>query len=159
MQEADFDRVCAIERASFPVPWSRPHFARELILPVSRFVVAVADDTVLGYAGCWVVAGEAQILTLAVRQADRRRGVARSLLERLLELSRAGGAAAAYLEVRASNAAARLLYEQKGFAVVARRRRYYAPDNEDACVMAARLDSGNGDSPPGGTTVGTVPIS
>ncbi|KAK9841808.1 hypothetical protein WJX81_004521 [Elliptochloris bilobata] len=84
------------------------------------------------------VADELQVLELAVLPEFRRRGVGTELVRELVRGScRAGGTV--LLEVRAGNAAAVALYQQRlGFATVGRRRGYYA-DGEDALLMAMPL--------------------
>ena len=86
-----------------------------------------------GFAVAWRVAGETQVLYLAVRPTARRRGIGTGLLQALLAAS---GPGPATLELRASNAAAAALYSKIGFRQVGRRRRYYR-DGEDALVLSA----------------------
>lgn len=86
------------------------------------------------------MAGEAEILTLAVAPAARRQGLARALMAAALAGAAARGAEAMFLEVAAGNAAARALYAGLGFEEVGRRRRYYA-NGEDALVLRAAISS------------------
>ncbi len=72
-----------------------------------------------------ILAGDAEILTLAVAPDSRRRGIARRLLADLVERAREAGARGIGLEVAADNPAARQLYESCGFARTGRRRAYY----------------------------------
>ena len=136
----DLRAVSAIEKESFPSPWSRWIFLAELTQPVSHFwVIGPAPPSpwqVWGYIVFWVVADEMHLLNLAVRSDQRRQGIAQTLLQQALEQSRALGAQAAWLEVRPSNAAARALYESFGFQEVGRRPRYYADSDEDALLLA-----------------------
>lgn len=85
-----------------------------------------------------VVAGEAEILTLAVVPGLRRRGRGRALLEAALARARADGARRVFLEVSAANEAAAALYGAAGFREVGLRRRYYA-DGTDALLLAVEL--------------------
>ncbi|HVE11958.1 MAG TPA: ribosomal protein S18-alanine N-acetyltransferase [Elusimicrobiota bacterium] len=131
-REEDLDALAAIEKLWPTAPgWSRAQFAEELGRAGS--VLLVADDGgAVGYACMWLVAGEAQVLNIAVAPAAARRGVGRALLAALLE--RARGAARATLEVSEPNLAARRLYEGAGFRVVGRRAKYYN-DGSDAILM------------------------
>jgi ribosomal-protein-alanine N-acetyltransferase len=88
-----------------------------------------------------VVAGEAEVLTLAVAPAARRQGSAAALLARFLAAAAAAGAVRAVLEVAEDNAAARALYARAGFAEVGRRRSYAGP-GVDALVLARDLAPG-----------------
>lgn len=89
-----------------------------------------------------IVADEAEVLTLAVDPASRRRGIGARLVAAFLAEAAARGAGRAFLEVAADNAAARALYAAAGFAEVARRRGYYrdpAGGAVDALVLARDL--------------------
>ena len=75
------------------------------------------------------------ILNLAVKEGDRRQGVARRLVLAGLLLARDKGAKRAFLEVRTSNTAAQKLYASLGFTGTSVRRDYYDSPVEDAVVM------------------------
>jgi ribosomal-protein-alanine N-acetyltransferase len=95
-------------------------------------LVALADDRVTGFIAFRETApGEREILNLAVDPPFRRRGVARRLMEQVLEAARG----TVFLEVRESNRPARNLYETLGFQVIGVRERYYADSGESAIVM------------------------
>lgn len=138
-ERADLLDVLGIERASFPDPW--PYAAFESSLDEAAFLVACAgnDETeVLGYVVASLVPNHGRAIghvrDLAVRPEARGRGVGRLLLDGGLAHLRADGAAVVKLEVRESNAPARSLYRDLGFAPARRLPRYYG-DGEDALVM------------------------
>ena len=140
MRVEDVDQVLAIERLSFPLPWSRESFIKEIReIDNSRLLVAAEDEEaragVMGYACWWEVADECHITNFAVAPAHRRRGVADVLLGRVLEDAKGRGLLRATLEVRLGNAAAIALYEKWGFTAAAMRPRYYPDNREDALVM------------------------
>lgn len=144
MTEADLPAVMAIERVSFPTPWSQRAFLYELRQNrVAHCWVARSDELggppVLAYLCSWMIAGEVHVTNLAVHPDWRRNGIARTLLETILERSRLAGAVRAILEVRPSNAAALSLYSPFGFQVVGRRQGYYTDTGEDALLMEADL--------------------
>ena len=86
-----------------------------------------------------MAADEAEILTVGVVPAARRRGIARELIAALLDTARARGARTAYLEVRIDNHPARTLYTSEGFVEVGVRRGYYEAGRTDAVVMSRDL--------------------
>ena len=102
---------------------------------LARYLVARAGDTVVGFAGVWMMVDEAHITTFGVHPDWRRQGIGRQLLLNLVELSLAIGAQRMTLEVRASNVVAQALYRAFGFEDAGRRPRYYTDDGEDAIVM------------------------
>lgn len=143
MASTDIDDVLAIERLSFPTPWTREHFRHEIEdnafawNPVDRF-----DGRVVGYACVWFLDDEARINNVAIDPARRRAGLGSKLLGRVLEEAGRRGCREVTLEVRPSNAAARVLYERLGFRSVGRRRGYYQDTGEDAILMTLDLPVG-----------------
>jgi ribosomal-protein-alanine N-acetyltransferase len=145
---ADVPAIWAIEKVSFPTPWSRWSFLAELGHRYSRMLVAGPPSPqpwqTWGYLIFWVVLDEMHILNLAVHPQLRRRGIARLLLAEGLAQARTLGAELAWLEVRPSNIAARALYESFGFREVGRRPRYYDDTQEDALLLTLEWsESGN----------------
>jgi ribosomal-protein-alanine N-acetyltransferase len=123
-----------------PPPWSATDFAGFIADPLAFLLVEGDTGFLLGRA----VAGEAELLTLAVAPEARRRGLGQRLVSRFLYQARLRGADRAFLEVAADNAAAIALYESAGFSRVGQRRAYYvAPDGAriDALVLARDLPS------------------
>jgi ribosomal-protein-alanine N-acetyltransferase len=96
-----------------------------------------AQELVLGFVGLWLMMGEAHIVTLAVRESRRRRGLGELLLIRAVDVAMAHGQEVITLEVRRTNDAAISLYEKYGFSRAGLRRRYYEND-EDAVIMTTQ---------------------
>ncbi len=117
--------------------WSESELREGIASPTGTCLVAEADGLVSGFLLASVpVAGETEILTLAVDPGARRRGIAKALVQALLR-SRPGRI---FLEVRRSNAVAQRLYQSLGFAPGGLRRHYYQSPPEDAIVMQVTLD-------------------
>ncbi|MHB8926213.1 MAG: ribosomal protein S18-alanine N-acetyltransferase [Bacillota bacterium] len=136
MTMADLDEVMEVEQASFPSPWSRQAFVRELTDNLyAHYITARAGGRVIGYAGMWLVMGEAHVTNIAVRPEYRGRGYGERLLRRLMELALAGEANRMTLEVRKGNLAAQQLYAKLDFTPQGLRKRYYTDTNEDAIIM------------------------
>ncbi len=142
----DINGIWAIEKLSFPTPWSRFSFLAELGHSLSHTLVAVPPRLRLrqiwGYLVYWVVADEMHILNLAVHPQHRRRGLARRLLAEGMAQAREMGARVAWLEVRPSNAPALALYHSFGFQEAGRRARYYDDTQEDALLLAYYWEEG-----------------
>jgi ribosomal-protein-alanine N-acetyltransferase len=94
-----------------------------------------AREYLLGFAGIWLMAGEAHITNIAVRESYRRQGIGELLLISLIELSLELGAQLVTLEVRASNTTAQSLYTKYSFVRVGLRRGYYSDNREDGVLM------------------------
>lgn len=139
----DLPAIMELEESTFAGDaWSAESMAAELVNPHCLYLVALADDTVVGYAGLLAPAGagDADIQTVAVAPAHRRHGVGRALVTHLLIEARQRGATQVFLEVRADNPGAEALYRMLGFDSIGVRAGYYQPDNVDAVVMRARID-------------------
>lgn len=141
----DIDELLFIENSSFPVPWSRDIFVRELQLPISRSLIAKIHKNQLleiaGYLIYWVIAGEVQVHKIAVREDVRRSGIASALMEAMIKCSCDESATSCTLEVGRSNGSAKKLYEKFNFTVIEVRKRYYPESGDDALVMCLDLKS------------------
>jgi ribosomal-protein-alanine acetyltransferase len=94
---------------------------------------------VVGFAVVAVVAGEAELETIAVAAEVQRRGVGRLLSRALVDELKTAQVSELHLEVRASNQMALGFYRNQGFEEAGRRPRYYADPEEDAVLMTVSL--------------------
>jgi [ribosomal protein S18]-alanine N-acetyltransferase len=131
---ADLPHVIAIERRSFPAPWSLAMFVLELSKPSSICLGARHHGELVGYLVCSRYHTVWHIMNVAVETDYRRLGVATMLIERLFGETDDRGERYT-LEVRVSNAEAIKMYESFGFRSAGIRRRYYHDNNEDALIM------------------------
>ena len=137
LDAADLDLVEAIERESYPTPWSRSMFAGELAKPSSLSLGAFDRETdeLVGYLVISRYVDAWHVMNVAVTPSHRRRGIARALLERLFEVTASDERRGYTLEVRVSNVGAIALYERLGFVARGVRRGYYTDNREDALIM------------------------
>ena len=134
----DLEAIEAIERASYPTPWSRSMFAGELAKPSSVCLGAFDSDhegALVGYAIVSRYVDAWHVMNIAVAPVHRRRGIAVALLDRLFVLTNGDPRRGYTLEVRVSNEGAIKLYEQLGFHRRGIRRGYYTDNREDALIM------------------------
>lgn len=131
--------LAAIHAEAFDTPWSAEAFAALLTQP--GVMLETAPD---GFVLVQVAADEAEILTLAVPPAARRKGVATALVETAARRAALVGAGRLFLEGAEDNLAARALYTRLRFEPVGRRPRYYARANGpavDALLLARNLSA------------------
>jgi len=131
------DQVVAIERASFPTPWSKNAFLYEINNnEFAHYLTALTTDgRVAGYAGIWIILDEAHLTNVAVHENFRRRGLGLELVQRMIVWAVALGAVRMTLEVRPSNKPARTLYTALGFEERGIRKNYYSDTGENAIIM------------------------
>lgn len=136
MEEADLSTVVAIEAEAFSSPWTEASMREMLRRPEARTLVAAeASGRVVGYA-VWIPIGDqAELMNLAVTSSERRRGIGRLLLDRMLERVEGEGVSEVFLEVRPTNEPALHLYREAGFERIGVRRGYYSNPREDAWVL------------------------
>jgi ribosomal-protein-alanine N-acetyltransferase len=136
MKLDDLPAVMAIERASFPTPWSEDIFRGDLLDNLnSVYEVGMIDGKLATYAGIWVLNEIGHITTIAVRHELRGQGLGETALLHIIKTGRKEGVEKFTLEVRESNIEAIKLYEKYGFKLIGRRKNYYKEIGEDALVM------------------------
>jgi ribosomal-protein-alanine N-acetyltransferase len=137
----DVEPVALIEATVFAdeQAWSREQLWAELAgVPERRvYLVAVAAETVVGYAGLSLGPDVADLMTVAVHPDWRGGGTGRRLVTSLLSAAEERGVREVLLEVRADNAPAIALYTDVGFEPLSRRRDYYGP-GRDGVIMRRR---------------------
>ena len=105
--------------------WSyQPRRIGELIPDVTALVARDSASTI-GFAIMSFGEDRAHLVLLAVHPSRRRRGIARRMLDWLVESAKTAGVASIHVELRADNAAAYAMYEAAGFAETFRVPRYY----------------------------------
>ena len=148
MTPGDLSAVAAVERASYPFPWSEGIF-RDCLRVGYLCRVADLDGEIVAYGVVAMGAGEAHILNLCVRGDLRGRSIGRQMLMLLLERSRQAAMEAVFLEVRPSNPHAIALDQSVGFTQVGLRKGYYQAEGgrEDALVLKLDLTDGRERAP------------
>lgn len=114
--------MATIHAACFttPRPWNATEITAFLNSPLC-FVLHEPEGFLIGR----VVAGEAEVLTLAVNPKARQRGTGGRLVDQFLIEARARGAESVFLEVSDQNLPAQSLYARKGFGQKGKRSGYY----------------------------------
>ena len=134
--------LSSMHTEAFDTAWSAAEFAALLATPGAAAVIAVEQGEPAGFILTRRAADEAEILTVCTRPFAQRRGVAKALLDhQFTELFR-HGVARVFIEVAASNVAARRLYDKAGFATAGLRKLYYNNTDgprDDAIVMRREL--------------------
>jgi ribosomal-protein-alanine N-acetyltransferase len=136
----DVEALARLHATSFADAWSAEWIAK--LLAHSGTFAFLVDGTSGGFVLVRAAGGEAEILTLAVAPAARRRGIGSALILAACRRAQEMGADAMFLEVSRTNEPARALYTRLGFREVGRRKGYYQEpgrSNEDALVFCVEL--------------------
>jgi len=157
-KEEHIEQIIEIEREAISPPWTHGALLSEIYSDDSYFVVAtngLADSfncpnpcshpclnpsEILGFAILREVGDDGELLQIATKGSARRRGVADSLIEDVLQYAIGKAYKSIFLEVRKSNDAAINLYNKHGFATLRVRKDYYTDPIEDANIMVKTLN-------------------
>lgn len=132
----DLPQLMALENACFSDPWPEAVMRTTFEVSVAKILLAKLDGEAVGFAMAYLIPPEGEIGDVCVSPAHRGKGIGRALMDALIDGS---GCTQFWLEVRASNSAARSLYEKLGFEVLGVRKNYYERPREDALVMGLTL--------------------
>lgn len=138
MQKQDVDAVTSLEENSFSMPWKRQDFEDILTNPDRIYLVAEAEDKIVGGCMLTIIAGEGDISNVAVDEKYRGKHIATMLLKELLRYGEEQGIGDFTLEVREQNHTAIRLYEHAGFASEGIRPNFYEKPKDNAVIMWKR---------------------
>lgn len=149
MEYQDLPSVAELERKSFTVAWSEKLIEECLYSSLDKVWLlwiregaeagnVTEAQRLIGYCIFRVIAGEGELMRIAVDRDYRGHGYARKLMEILVSDVRENQVQEVTLEVRASNLSAINLYKDYGFQIEAVRRAYYTNPQEDALIMWRR---------------------
>lgn len=146
---ADLQVILELDRGSGLSNWD-PSFWNKCLDDPLHFVLVWEREAPGGYSLTRAVAGQAELLRIAVKPELRRQGIGAVLLKATLDFAESLGCEKCFLEVRPSNRAAVQLYLTAGFREAGRRAGYYSHPDEDALVMSVELSPRHGrESAPG----------
>ena len=136
MTEADVAQVTALEAECFSDAWSEKLVADLLTSSFDEaWVLVNPEEELVGYINIRFLAGEGELMRIAVKPSYRGQGYSRKLMDRLVQSAYENEAPEVTLEVRAGNKPAIGLYESYGFVSEAVRKGYYHNPTEDALIM------------------------
>ena len=135
MTSAHVVQIAELEKCCFNDPWSENSISSELNNRLSCWLVALESDVVIGYVGSQTVLGETDMMNIAVHPDYRNQGVAKNLIQTLMDTLSGQGSHSLMLEVRQSNEPARNLYASLGFETVGIRKNYYRNPKENALIL------------------------
>lgn len=143
LRPEDAGAVAALHARCFPDPWSQASFVRSLQTPGALAFGTMGTTGLAGFVLVQVVAGEADVMTIATAPESRREGIASALLTGIIGALGETGVSRLTLEVAEDNTPARALYRQLGFSEDGRRAKYYTSGRNmpvDAILMSLRVE-------------------
>lgn len=135
MLESDLAEVMLIEKGTFSEPWNKEDFCSSISNSNNGYLVAVIQESIVGYCGYWGIAGEGYIYNVAVKKEFQRRNIGIVMMKKLMKQAPDNGIGNFTLEVRLSNKAAISLYKRLGFEQAGIRKDFYTKPKEDGIIM------------------------
>ena len=139
LDSAFIEQAAALERKALQTAFSAKQIEESLKTDSFGYFVALDGESVVGVASTTCVAGDAELVNLAVEEKKRRSGIATELLNFVFRELNAEGGENLSLEVASRNEGAVRFYENLGFKEVGRRRGFYRNPTDDALVMIKSL--------------------
>lgn len=138
MTITDLDAIKDNLYTDFDDFWSYNIFKSELENENSKYIIAILNNEIIGFAGIWQVIDEAHITNIVVRKDFRKLGIGSLLLEKLISICKnLESINSITLEVDESNIPAQKMYEKFNFKVLGKRKNYYK--DKAAIIMTLYL--------------------
>ena len=138
MNHDDFDKIKDDLQKDFDEFWKPSILKSELENVNSHYIVAVEENSILGFAGIIVSIDDAEITNIVTKKTERKKGIGKLLLGKLIEMTKEFGKDKISLEVDEENIIAISLYEQFEFEKVGLRKNYYNGKN-NAIIMTKKI--------------------
>ena len=128
----DLDKIYDIAVASFDTPWEKVSIEAEFYKDYASIYVCELESQIRAYIITWLIADEAELLTIAVDEGCRRQGIGKALFAHMKKLY--GENVLWHLEVACENNGAIQLYKGFGFEITSTIANYYG-DGKNAFRM------------------------
>ncbi len=141
MTENDLPQVLELQRKLAFQDWNEKQFLSEIRASYAYCVICENEGKLLGYAIFHLLGPDSELLSIATRSTEQRKGIGTQLLKAGLD-KLTNDDDQCFLEVRDGNTKARNFYEKHGFKLYNIRKKYYS-DGEDAALYKYTKSIGN----------------
>lgn len=148
IEKSDINLLMPIESACHSHPWNEKTFlscigGRYFGQKLGEEQLNLNKQAIVGfYIGEFII-DEATLMDICVEPGKQGKGFGKQLLNQFIIQAKAKGALKLWLEVRAKNISAQMMYINAGFVEISRRTGYYPSSSgfgyEDAIVMSLSL--------------------
>lgn len=143
--DEDLPKLAEIHGLSFPHQWDEDELSRlngqdGVMILEARRASPYGTRNPLGFIIIRTVAGEAEVLTIAVHPRSRGRGVGKKLMQEAIFRLYSDRCECLFLEVDSANDPAVLLYKSLGFRQIGERKGYYRNGKGNGTALVMRVD-------------------
>ena len=134
----DFEEIKDILQTEFDEFWTPSILKSELESDLSEYIIAKNETEIVGFAGIIILPDDVEITNIVTKKTERKKGIGKLLLDKLIEMAIQTGKSNISLEVNEINQAAICLYKKSGFEEVGIRKKYYNGIN-NAIIMTKKF--------------------
>lgn len=134
----DYEKIKDNLQKYFDDFWTHTILKSELENEMSKYIVAKENDNIVGFAGIIVLPDDIEITNIVTKKSERKKGIGKLLLEKIIEMSRETKKEFISLEVNEKNEIAINLYKKFNFEKVGLRKKYYN-GTDDAIIMTRKI--------------------
>ena len=138
MNLKDYEEIKNILQIEFDDFWTPSILKSELESQNSKYIVAILENVVVGFAGIIISVDDAEITNIVTRKSYRKKGIGKLLLDKLIDMSKEIGKNEISLEVNEKNIPAINLYKSSNFEQVGLRKKYYN-GQDNAIIMTKKI--------------------
>lgn len=138
MTKEHLEQIKNVLQEQFDEFWNANVLKTELENPLSKYIVAIYNNNVVGYAGIWRAIDEGHITNIVTRKDKRNNKIATQMLEKIIKMTEDEKLKCVTLEVNIKNENAIKLYKKFNFKEVGKRKKYYN-NIDDAIIMTLSL--------------------
>lgn len=133
----DFENIKEILQSDFDEFWTEGILKSELENENSKYIVAKENNEIVGFAGIIITPIDVEITNIVTRKNKRKKGIGKSLLEKIIEMAKQTEHETISLEVNEKNSIAIHLYERCGFDKIGIRKKYY--NGKDNAIIMTKV--------------------
>ena len=135
----DFEKIKDILQLEFDEFWKPSILKSELENKLSKYIVAKRNEDIVGFAGIIILPDDVEITNIVTKKSERKKGIGKLLLDKLIEIAKQTGKECISLEVNEKNMPAINLYKTSGFEEVGIRKKYYN-GIDNAIIMTKKFN-------------------
>ncbi len=139
MKFEDYEKIKDNLQKEFDEFWTVSILKSELENDNSRYIVALKNREIVGFAGIIILPDDTEITNIVTKKSERKKGIGKLLLDKLIKITREEKKEIISLEVNEKNIIAIDLYKKFGFEEVGKRKRYYN-GIDDAIIMNKKIE-------------------
>jgi ribosomal-protein-alanine N-acetyltransferase len=138
MNLEDFEKIKENLLTEFDDFWTPGILESEIKSENSKYVVAKENDNIVGFAGIIILPDDIEITNIVTKKSERKKGIGKLLLDKLIEMSKTYDKDIISLEVNENNIAAINLYKKFNFEQIGLRKKYYN-GKDNALIMNRKI--------------------